>query len=211
MTNKQQIEGDRPPGVPRRFRTLLIDPPWSTNQIGAKGAERHYPVMSPDRIRALPVAELAEQNAHLWLWTTNATLRDGYDIAAAWGFSVRSPLTWVKFRLGLGSYLRNSTETLLFCTRGDAPVGFRSQPTWFNAPVQEHSRKPDEIYAVIERISAGPFLELFARREVPSNEDWFIWGNEVESDIMIPGFPVPSDKRYQSAQEHTAGDARREA
>jgi N6-adenosine-specific RNA methylase IME4 len=150
--------------------------------------------MSPNQIRALPVADLAEQNAHLWLWTTNATLRDGYDIAAAWGFTVRSPLTWIKFRLGLGAYLRNSTETLLFCTRGAAPVKFRSQPTWFNAPVAEHSRKPDEQYALIERLSDGPYLELFARRRPPSARGWAIWGNEVASDIVIPGYPVPSDR-----------------
>ncbi|MDH2389074.1 MT-A70 family methyltransferase [Streptomyces sp. HNM0663] len=189
-------EEGRSPDVPRRFRTLLIDPPWAAGQTGAKGAERHYPVMSLNRIRELPVAELAEDDAHLWLWTTNATLRDGFDVAEAWGFTVRSPLTWVKFRLGLGNYLRNSTETLLFATRGNAPVAFRSQPTWINAPVQEHSRKPDEQYAVIERISEGAFIELFARRRPPSNRDWFVWGNEIASDIVVPGYPVPSDRHH---------------
>lgn len=181
--------------VPARFKTILADPPWSTNQQGAKGAERHYSLMSLDRIRALPVADLAEDDAHLWLWTTNNTLRDGYDIAEAWGFTVRSPLTWVKFRLGLGSYLRNSTETLLFATKGNAPVRFKSQPTWINAPVQEHSRKPDEIYSIIERISGGPFVELFARRRPPSNQQWSVWGNEIDSDLHIPGYPAPSDHR----------------
>ncbi|MEU2901128.1 MT-A70 family methyltransferase [Streptomyces sp. NPDC001273] len=196
MTNHQAAsEEGRSPDVPRRFRTILADPPWETHQQGAKGAGRHYRLMSLERIKGMPVSELAEQNAHLWLWTTNATLRDGFDVAEAWGFTVRSPLHWVKFRLGLGNYLRNSTETLLFATRGNAPVRFRSQPTWINAPVQEHSRKPDEQYAVIERISAGPFLEMFARRR-PSNPDWAIWGNEVESDIVVPGYPVPSDRHH---------------
>ena len=179
--------------VPTRFRTILADPPWDVQQQGRKGAERHYKLMSLDRIKAMPVAALAEDNSHLWLWVTNATLREGYSVAEAWGFTVRSPLTWVKFRMGLGPYLRNCTEHLLFATRGRAPVQFRSQPTWVNAPVLEHSRKPDEFYPIVERISPGPRLELFARRHPPSAQQWFVWGNEIASDIQIPGYPVPSD------------------
>jgi N6-adenosine-specific RNA methylase IME4 len=188
------LEGDQTD--PPRFRTILADPPWNTNQLDAKkGASRHYPLMTVEHIKALPVADLAETDAHLWLWVQNANLRDGYDIAEAWGFTVRSPLTWVKFRLGMGVYLRNATEHLLFATRGRAPVNFRSQPTWINAPVQDHSHKPEEIFSVIERVSSGPYLELFARRRPPSRADWSVWGNEVESDIVIPGYPVPSDRR----------------
>ncbi|MER6626793.1 MT-A70 family methyltransferase [Streptomyces sp. NPDC000987] len=183
--------------VPNRFRTILADPPWDHQQRGMKGAERHYRLMSLDRIKKMPVADLAEPNSHLWLWVTNASLRDGYDVAEAWGFTPRSVLTWVKFRLGLGHTLRNATEHVLFCTRGTAPVRFRSQPTWISAPVQEHSRKPDEQYAVIERLSDGPYLELFARRPVPSTRDWSIWGNEVDSDLSIPGYPVPSDQVHK--------------
>jgi N6-adenosine-specific RNA methylase IME4 len=180
-------------GVETGFRTILADPPWDIEQKGSRGAERHYSLLSLDRIKAMPVQDLAAENAHLWLWTTNATLRDGYDVAEAWGFTVRSPLTWVKFRMGLGKYLRNSTEHLLFATRGKAPVNFRSQPTWINAPVQDHSHKPEEVFSIIERISDGPYLELFARRRPPSRAAWSVWGNEVDSDIRIPGYPVPSD------------------
>ncbi|GGN20120.1 DNA methyltransferase [Lentzea pudingi] len=179
----------------QKFRTVLADPPWDVHQQGNRGADQHYPLMSMERIKALPVGDLAEPNSHLWLWVTNATLRDGYDVAAAWGFTVRAPLTWVKFRLGFGQYLRTATEHLLFATRGRAPVNFRSQPTWISAPVQGHSRKPDEQYAVIERISDGPYLELFARRRPPSSRSWSVWGNEIDSDIAIPGYPVPSDRR----------------
>lgn len=176
------------------FRTILVDPPWDIQQKGARGAERYYPLMSLDRVKAIPVRDLATADAHLWLWCTNASLREGYDVAEAWGFTVRSPLTWIKFRLGRGAYLRNSTEHLLFATRGKAPVNFRSQPTWINAPVQEHSRKPEEQYAVIERVSDGPYLELFARRRPPSSGPWSVWGDEVDSDLRIPGYPVPSDE-----------------
>lgn len=181
------------PSSQQRFRTILADPPWDVLQAGPLGADRYYELMTIERIKAIPVRDLATAEGHLWLWCTNATLRDGYDVAEAWGYTVRSPLTWVKFRLGLGKYLRNSTEHVLFATRGKAPVNFRSQPTWINAPVQEHSHKPEEVFSVIERISDGPYLELFARRRPPSHADWSVWGNEVDSDISIPGYPVPSD------------------
>lgn len=177
-----------------RFRTILADPPWDIQQKGSLGAEAHYSLMTLERIKAMPVMDLAEDDAHLWLWVTNATLRHGYDVAESWGFTVRSPLTWVKFRLGLGNYLRNATEHMLFATRGKAPVNFRSQPTWINAPVQDHSHKPEEQYALIERVSSGPYLELFARRRPSSSADWSVWGDEIDSDIAIQGFPVPSDR-----------------
>lgn len=186
----EPLSGDQP----RRFRTILADPPWDVQQKGSWGAERHYSLMTLERIKRMPIADLAEDDAHLWLWVTNATLRQGYDVAEAWGFTVRSPLTWIKFRLGLGPYLRNTTEHLLFATRGKAPVKFRSQPTWFNAPVQDHSHKPEEQYALIERVSDGPYLELFARRRPPSNADWSVWGNEIDSDVSLPGYPVPGDR-----------------
>lgn len=179
---------------PSRYRTVLVDPPWDVNQVGTRGAEQHYNLMSLTRIKKLPVQDLATSDAHLWLWVTNSTLRHGYDVAESWGFTVRSPLTWVKFRLGFGIYLRNSTEHVLFCTRGKAPVRYRSQPTWINAPAQEHSHKPEEQYALIERISPGPYLELFARRRQPG---WDAWGNEIDSDIVIPGYPVPSDRLHR--------------
>ena len=101
----------------------------------------------------------------------------------AWGFTYRSCLTWVKPGLGLGnSYLRNNTEHLLFGTKGKAPILYRSQPTWLFAPRQDHSHKPEEQYAVIERCSPGPYLELFARRKQPG---WQVWGNEVASDVVL--------------------------
>jgi N6-adenosine-specific RNA methylase IME4 len=182
--------------VPSKFRTILADPPWQTDQRGARGASQHYSLMSLEQIKAMPIRDLAEENAHLWLWVTNGTLRDGYDVAEAWGFTVRAPITWIKFRLGLGNYLRHATEHLLFATRGKAPVNFRSQPTWVNAPVQGHSHKPEEQFAIIERVSDGPYLELFARRRPPSNRAWFVWGNEVDADIRLPGYPVPSDANH---------------
>ena len=197
------------PGLPPGgFATILVDPPWPL-----QSGEKHYRTMSQTRIKALPVGTLAARDAHLWLWTTNALLPRAYEVAAAWGFTVRSPLTWVKFRLGLGGryQLRNATEQLLFCTRGKAPLGSRSQPTWFNAPVTEHSRKPAEQFAIIERVSPGPYLELFARRRPESNQPWAVWGDQVASDIRIPGFAVPrySERAHEADAEATTTAAER--
>ncbi|GGF18556.1 MT-A70 family methyltransferase [Subtercola lobariae] len=181
------------PEEQRKFKTILADPPWDIQQKGGRGAHAHYNVLNLDQIKSLPVGDLAEDDSHLWLWVTNATLRAGYDVIESWGFEPRSPLTWIKPRFTLGMYLRNATEHLLFATRGRAPVNFRSQPTWFFAPLQDHSHKPEEQFAIIERVSPGPYLELFARREPPSQADWSVWGAEVKSDVTVPGFPVPSD------------------
>lgn len=169
--------------TPLTYRTILADPPWDVQQQGNNGAVRHYPLMTTAAICALPVATLAAPDAHLWLWVTNGTLPLGREVMTAWGFSYRSCLTWIKPRLGLGNYLRNQTEHLLFGVRGRAPIQFRGQGSWFYAPVQEHSHKPEEQYAIIERCSPGPYLELFARRRQPG---WHVWGNEVDSDIVMP-------------------------
>jgi N6-adenosine-specific RNA methylase IME4 len=202
------IAQNRLPSSPRHkrqpFTTVLADPPWDVQQRGSLGAAAHYNLMSVDAIKAIPVADLMTPNAHCWLWVTNATLRAGYDVMEAWGFTPRSPLTWIKPRFTLGNYLRNATEHLILGTRGNAPVRFRSQPTWMFAPLQEHSHKPEEQYAVIERVSDGPDLELFARRRPPSNADWSVWGDEVDADIVIPGYPVPADKRHGRGGDHAS-------
>lgn len=189
MTSREMVQ------APSRFRTIMADPPWDIGQKGRRGAREHYPVLPVERIKALPVAGLAEENAHLYLWVVNGGIREGMDVMEAWGFTYRSPLTWIKPRMGLGNYLRNQTEHLLLGTRGRAPVKFRGQGTWMYAPLQEHSHKPEEQYAVIERLSDGPYLELFARRRQPG---WYVWGNEVDADIVLPGFPLPSDVGYQT-------------
>lgn len=165
-----------------RYRTILADPPWDIHQNGAYGAIQHYPLMTVEDICNLRVDRLAAEDAHLWLWVTNAALHAGHQVMQAWGFTYRSCLTWIKPRYGLGQYLRNQTEHLLLGTRGKAPVLFRAQGTWLYAPVQEHSHKPEEQYAVIERCSPGPYLELFARGKHPG---WDVWGNEITCDIAL--------------------------
>lgn len=172
----------------KRWATILVDFPWP-NQSG----EAHYRTESLERLRQFPLGDLAAESCHVWFFTTNRFLRESYDILESHGFVVRSPLTWVKFRLGLGGpqTLRNATEHCLFATRGKLPLGNRSTPTWFNAPVGRHSEKPHELYKIIERISPAPRLEVFARHQEPG---WDVWGDEIESTIApIPDWPVPSD------------------
>ena len=172
----------------QRFKTLLVDPPWDVNQRGNYGAIHHYDLMSVERLKAMPIKDLTEDNAHCWLWVTNGTIRQGFDVLEAWGFQVKSVLTWTKPRLGLGVYLRNCTEHVLLGVRGKAPILCNRQPSWIHAVVLDHSHKPEEVFAIIERCSPGPYLELFARRRQPG---WSVWGNEIASDIDIPGYPVP--------------------
>lgn len=192
-------------GSYHRFNTIMLDPPWSKNQKGNLGAENHYDLMTDTEIANLPIASLAAEDAHLWLWTTNSTIPEALALLDKWGFTYRSIFTWIKPRLGLGNYLRNASEQVLFATRGKAPVKFRGQQNWLFAPLQDHSHKPEEQYAVIERVSPGPYLELFARRR-PTSADpnaWSVWGNEIDSDIYIPGYPVPkySDKAVLPMKE----------
>lgn len=164
------------------YRTILADPPWDIEQKGNYGACGHYRLMSLAAIKSLRVDLLAADDAHLWLWVTNASLHSGREVMEAWGFRYKSCLTWVKPRLGLGNYLRNMTEHCLFGVRGTLPIQFRAQPSWLFAPLQDHSHKPEEQYAIIERCSPGPYLELFARRRQPG---WHVWGNEVTCDVAL--------------------------
>ena len=188
--------------INQKYRTVMCDPPWDINQKGKRGAARHYPLMTLDQNKAMPVADLCEENAHLYLWVPNGLLPEGLEVVKEWGFTYRSPLYWIKPRLLLGNFIRNASETCLFATRGRAPVKFHAQPNWLFAPQQDHSHKPEEQFAVIERLSHGPYLELFARRRQPG---WDAWGNEIDSDIVIPGYPVPrySDKVQESRKAAT--------
>jgi len=176
----------------KKYNTILIDPPWSRYQASkSRGACRHYSLMSDEEIAGLPISDLAAPDSHLYIWTTNNSLPDAFEIIEKFGFTYRSCIVWVKFRLGMGKYYRNVTEILLFSTRGRAPILCKRQPNLILGPVLEHSRKPSEQYPMIERCSPGPNrLELFARRK--ERPGWDYWGLEVESDLSIPGYPVPN-------------------
>jgi N6-adenosine-specific RNA methylase IME4 len=175
-----------------KFGTILIDPPWRfTNRTGKVAPEhkrlRRYETMSFKEIAALPVGQLALPKSHLYLWTPNALLVEALSIMSGWGFTYKTNLVWYKVRKdggpdgrGVGFYFRNVTELLLFGVKGSlrtlAPG--RRQVNIVTTRKQEHSRKPEKIYNLIQECSPGPFLELFARTRVPG---WTQWGHEVDS------------------------------
>ncbi|MGH9466631.1 MAG: MT-A70 family methyltransferase [Terriglobales bacterium] len=174
------------------FGAILVDPPWRfSNRTGKVAPEhrrlRRYHTLSVTEIAALPVAGLAAPRCHLYLWTPNALLPEALGVMRAWGFAYKTNLVWYKIRKdggpdgrGVGFYFRNVTELLLFGIRGKqrtlAPA--RSQVNLLATRKQEHSKKPDGIYELIERCSPGPFCELFSRQSVPG---WAHWGDEAET------------------------------
>ena len=173
------------------YRVVVADPPWPKNQKGARGAQKHYNLMSMKEILNLPVGELTADNSVCWLWVTNSTMNEGHEVLRKWGFEPKTILTWFKFRPqpGLGIYLRNNTEHVILGVKGKMPIHVKNQPSWFIAPTGAHSEKPREFFAIAERCyPEEPRLELFARRRQPG---WDVWGNEIDSDVIIPGYPVP--------------------
>lgn len=177
---------------PRRFPTILADPPWRFANKTGKVAPEHkrlsrYGTMGLDEIMALPVSEIATTQAHLYLWCPNALLPEGLAVMNAWGFRYKSNIVWHKIRKdggsdgrGVGFYFRNVTELILFGVRGKnartlAPG--RRQVNLLATRKREHSRKPDEQYQIIEACSSGPYLELFARG---IREGWTTWGNQAD-------------------------------
>lgn len=176
-----------------RFGTILVDPPWQFQNRTGKVAPEHkrlarYGTMSLEDIIGLPVEQVAADTAHLYLWVPNALLPEGLRVMKAWGFQYKSNIVWHKIRKdggpdgrGVGFYFRNVTELVLFGVRGKkartlAPG--RSQVNFLATRKREHSRKPDELYDIVESCSPGPYLELFARGFGRSG--WNIWGNEAE-------------------------------
>ena len=143
--------------------------------------------MKTSDIKNLKVQDVIEDNAHLYLWTTNNHLPDALEVMKAWGFEYKTMITWAKDRFGLGQYFRGQTEHCLFGVRGNLPYKVKNDKrqqgvTILNAVRLEHSAKPEAMREMIEKVSHGPFLEMFARNE---SKGWHVWGNEVDSSIKI--------------------------
>ena len=163
-----------PPELPTGpFQVIVADPPWRYES----GNSLPYPTMDIEEIKAMPVAEIADENAILWLWTTNAHLRVAFDVVEAWGFEYRTLLTWVKDRMGTGEWLRGQTEHCMLAIRGKPAFLHGSHATVLEAARREHSRKPEEFYALVEATSPGSRVELFCRQQ---REGWRAFGDEVE-------------------------------
>jgi N6-adenosine-specific RNA methylase IME4 len=186
----ERIAAEPPPLPGGRYRVIIADPPWAYDSRAADVSHRAanpYPQMSIDAIRALPVASLAHDDAILWLWTTNSHLREAFTVLDAWGFRHKTILTWAKDRIGTGDWLRGRTEHCLFAVRGRPVVTLIGQSTLLEAPMREHSRKPDEFYALVESLCPAPMggrLELFARQARPG---WISFGSEPEHFAMAEG------------------------
>jgi N6-adenosine-specific RNA methylase IME4 len=168
---------------PVTFSTLVIDPPWPYSDRlmsgvrRTRGAANHYPTMALDALRALRPQDVAADNAHLYVWATNAFMVEAHELMRTWGFTQKTIVTWVKPHLGMGRYFRNCTEHVVFGVRGTCPTKLRNVRTWFEAPRRWHSAKPPEFYDIVERMSHGPYLELFARAE---RHGWVTVGDEID-------------------------------
>lgn len=164
------------------FGTVYADPPWLYGNQGTRAATgNHYSGMTVDEICELPVSRLVATNAHLHLWTTNAFLFDAKRVMEAWGFTYKSCFVWVKPQMGIGNYWRVSHEFMLLGVRGSLPFSNKSLMSWAEIPRTRHSEKPEQVRDFIQSASAGPYLELFARRSVPG---WTCWGNEISKEVV---------------------------
>ena len=183
--------------VSGRFATIVADPPWRFQNRTGKMAPEHqrllrYPTLSIEEICQIPVASVAATESHLYLWVPNALLAEGLQVMQRWGFQYKSNIVWYKTRKdggpdgrGVGFYFRNVTELILFGVRGRMRTlqPGRTQTNIIVSQKREHSRKPDEIFPLIEECSPGPYLELFARFQRPG---WTQWGNEdVEQNTSL--------------------------
>ena len=179
------------------YGTVLADPPWRFANRTGKMAPEHkrllrYPTMTFQEIMELPVPQLVAPRSHLYLWVPNALILEGMEVMKRWGFTYKTNLVWYKVRKdggpdgrGVGFYFRNVTELVLFGVRGGLRTfkRGRTQVNLIESRKREHSRKPDEVYEIIENCSPGPYLELFARHRRPG---WTQWGNEFSSKAPVP-------------------------
>lgn len=184
------------------YRTIVADPPWNQKGGPAQGREGWldsngpsrdlpYPTMTVREIAALPVFALAHRDAHLYLWTTNRYVRDAYEVAEAWDFAPSTLLVWAKNPMGggLGGTFGISTEFCLFARRGRAKAKSRVKGTWFQwkRPYRpdgkpDHSAKPGAFFDLVESVSSGPYLEMFARRQ---RLGWDSWGDEALNHVEL--------------------------
>ena len=170
----------------------MADPPWAVKQppkaFGAKGnSPLPYKTMTIAEIKAMPVADLADDVCHLYLWTVNKYVRQAYDVAEAWGFRPTMLLTWCKEPLGDGPgwEYSSATEFVLFCKKGTGEwprPAKHERRNWWIWKRGKHSAKPEAFQDMVESVSAGPYLELFARRQ---RLGWATWGNDCLQHVTL--------------------------
>lgn len=179
-----------------KYKIIYADPPWHYNARNnpntkfSRGVHSHYPTMSVDEICSLPVSELADENCALILWVTFPKLKEGLRVMEAWGFRyVTVAFNWFKANksgtpfFGVGYYTKSNSEIALLGIKGRmAPISnYVSQVIISNR--EEHSKKPDIIRdKIVELFGDLPRIELFARQKT---DGWSVWGNEVNSDVVL--------------------------
>jgi N6-adenosine-specific RNA methylase IME4 len=188
---------------------VVADPPWQYNSTGnhlrstfdhrpksfdseanTASSNERYGSMSIRELKELNVGLVSDTNAHLYLWTTNSFMVEAHDLARAWGFEPKTILTWGKVKQDgtpsarMGYYFRGATEHVVFAVRGKQPLLVdRAVPNLLLLPrILQHSVKPEAFFDLVEEVSPGPYLEMFARRDRPG---WSHWGNELETDVVI--------------------------
>lgn len=186
-----------------RYRTIVADPPWVKQDTGAHTHSDRggwdtgtksmtgipsvtpYPQMTLDQIKALPIADLAEPDSHLYVWTFGPYIPETYRLIQAWGFTPSALLTGCKAPMGLGfgGAFVPTTEHVLFARSGRDIRQSRWDSTWFEFKRGAHSAKPEAFLDIVEQVSPGPYLELFARR---NRIGWDTWGNEALGHVEIP-------------------------
>ena len=172
----------------KKYNIIYADPPWSYNENWGNGAvKHHYSTMRLQDIVSLPVASIADDNCHLYLWVTNPFIVEGLEVCKAWGFEYKQLITWVKTYksgepvMGLGYYFRVCTEHCIFGVKGRLPRLNKGLKNLVIAPKAKHSEKPGEMRDLIVRHSGDlPRIELFARQKAPG---WDAWGNEVKVEV----------------------------
>lgn len=142
-----------------------------------------YVRMSIDEIAALPINDISETGCHLWLWTTNSFLKQGFELMSHWGFTYLAPIHWIK-PSGRGNWVIHRTQTILLGYKEKCRFDLRRYfPNIINANPGVHSQKPRSSYDLIMTVSKPPRLEMFARNK---RIGWDVWGDEVKSTIEMP-------------------------
>lgn len=186
-----------------KYQIIYADPPWRYDRKGVQGAaEKIYPTMTQEEICKLPVADIADENAVLFLWATFPKLREALQTISAWGFEYKSvAFVWLKLNksgkgwfYGLGFWTRGNAEICLLATKGRPKRKSNRVHQFIISPLRGHSQKPDEARdKIIELVGNLPRVELFAREKA---DGWDAWGNEVDCDLTIEGY-----------REKTGGDS----
>jgi N6-adenosine-specific RNA methylase IME4 len=199
-------------GIPsdRKYGCLCVDPPWSFKDKGSRVAPEQAPggayrTLSIEDIATLPLGVLAERRAHLYLWTTDSHIESALSLVRHWGFDYKHQIVWVKrgvsgkLQISMGHYFRKAHEVCLFATRGKQPALVHDLPSVIFAPRGRHSAKPELLQDCAEKLSPGPYLEMFGRRQRPG---WDVWGNDPA--LSASSVSLSSDEGRSNGGEEEA-------